>query len=469
MSKRIFLVSANRSVSMLDSMQASVSKVSIAGALVYEPWDYPEWKQENTSVDTWGWMQIATERIAAIFDVKNYERALELILKDERVYFLFERHFGCGWDKSSFNNVGRIENVVWNSLAIIEFARPDVIFFSAPPHNPISWIFGRVAEIMDKETLMLSVSPFFHLKWLVRGLDLQQPVYVRRSQQSSVHNSVLSFFEKTRSTYRRGAPLYSRAALGNIWNWRRELIYLLKSRPSNYQIKLKRLCLKYSLFKRYEALATPFKIEGNYFVFFMHYQPEGTTLPYGLSFCQQWLAVSRLRISLPENVTLVVKEHPGIYTRELFRPAVRDSYLYENINRLPNTVLAPLGYDSFDLIDGAVGVATITGTAGFQSIIRGKPAIVFGCAPYRGFPNVFAVKSVSDICYAYESIRSNNVVCDNEKIEVAAVSVQEISYGEDDACETEWFSPRYYEKCLNSAIRDLNENDWMFQDFILPL
>ena len=48
--------------------------------------------------------------------------------------------------------------------------------------------------------------------------------------------------------------------------------------------------------------------------------------------------------------------------------------------------------DSFTLIDGAITAVTISGTIGWESIIRGTQAIIFGRAWYEGMPYVFEVK-----------------------------------------------------------------------------
>jgi len=49
------------------------------------------------------------------------------------------------------------------------------------------------------------------------------------------------------------------------------------------------------------------------------------------------------------------------------------------------------------LIERCKAIATITGTAGWEALFKGKPAVVFGHAFYRDAPGVIAVESVEDL------------------------------------------------------------------------
>ena len=51
-------------------------------------------------------------------------------------------------------------------------------------------------------------------------------------------------------------------------------------------------------------------------------------------------------------------------------------------------------------------MATITGTAGWEALFRGKPSIVFGRAFYRGAPGVIAVDRHGDLKAALEQVEA---------------------------------------------------------------
>lgn len=467
--KRIFIVTANRTKAILDGLLAD-GGTSIVGVLSYEPWDYPEWSAKSTGLETWGWNQVSTSRMqSASVDLRLYEKALRAVMHDERVGYLFERHFGVGWNQSTFNNATTIEILVWNAIAILSSQQPDIVFFTAAPHNPISWVFGRAAEIRGCATLMLNDAPFFHRKWLVSGLDEQDPVEVTPEFSSCASQTAMAIVQKNRMPYALGIPSYSREALKSAWRWDREVKYLVRTRPKNIATKFKQAINKWALYKRYRELSCPVRFDKPYFVFFLHYQPEGTTLPYGLEFSQQWIAISRLRMAMSDETTLVVKEHPGMFLRGMLRPGVRNLQFYDAIAALPNTVLADINQDSFDLIDHSRCVVTITGTAGFQAIARGKPVIVFGDAPYRHFPGVFKASGIEDVWKAISAIDKSLFAFDEEMMNRYSIWVEGISFGVDGTGEDHWFSKEYYERCLRQAFSQLSAAAWKYEHSIFDL
>ena len=464
--KKILIVTANRRKTILKGLLADTG-TEIVGVLTYEPWDYPEWSIQSTGLETWGWNQISTSRMpSASVDLQQYETALRTVMHDERVVYLFERHFGIGWNQSAFNEAVTIELVVWNALVILSSQQPDVVFFTSAPHNPISWIFGRVAEVWGGTTLMLNDSPFFHRKWVVRGLDEQAPVEVSPTFASRASEKAWEIVRKNRMTYALGIPSYSREALKSAWRWDREIKYLVRTRPQNIVTKYKQAINKWALYKRYRELSSPVRFDKPYVVFFLHYQPEGTTLPYGLDFSQQWIAISRLRMAMSDATTLVVKEHPGMFLRGMLRPGVRNRQFYDAIASLPNTVLADINQDSFDLVDHSSCVVTITGTAGFQAVARSKPVMVFGAAPYRHFPGVFKVTGVEDIQKAIGRLDASGCKVDDAMIERYGIWVEGISFGVEGMTEDDWFGTAYYERCLEQAFLQLSETKWSYRDAI---
>ena len=143
-------------------------------------------------------------------------------------------------------------------------------------------------------------------------------------------------------------------------------------------------------------------------VYFMHYQPERSSLPIALQFSQQWFAIRLLSMSLPEGWSLLVREHPSTWLRPL-DISIRTKDLYQDISALENTELVSMDMDTFELIDGCTAVATLTGNVGFQAILRSKPAIVFGLASYKDHPACFSVSSYIDIVAALSEIKNDGL------------------------------------------------------------
>jgi capsule polysaccharide export protein KpsC/LpsZ len=128
--------------------------------------------------------------------------------------------------------------------------------------------------------------------------------------------------------------------------------------------------------------------------------------------------IETLAAALPKDWVIYVKEHP---TQWLIRGPVYFGYryrgYYEKISKLSNVFLVPINTDSFTLIDKSQALATVTGSAGWEAVLRGKPALVFGYPWYRDCQGVFmvnnteTVRSVLDLVYkGLISIDQNNIL-----------------------------------------------------------
>lgn len=120
-----------------------------------------------------------------------------------------------------------------------------------------------------------------------------------------------------------------------------------------------------------------------YVYFPLHLQPEMTTSALGGMYCDQVLAIERLRKLLPDDWYIYVKENPkqSAYMRgEMF---------FRRLLLIDNLILVDRDINTYDLISNSQFVATITGTAGWEAISGGKCVLVFGLAWYRRLPGAF--------------------------------------------------------------------------------
>jgi hypothetical protein len=124
-------------------------------------------------------------------------------------------------------------------------------------------------------------------------------------------------------------------------------------------------------------------IEQRFIYFPLQLQPEMTTSSLGGRFRDQLLAIEELSRILPDDVKIYVKENPkqGAY--------LRGPLFFHRLKRIPNVVFMPSFANTNTLIAHCEGVATITGTVGWEAVRKGKNAIVFGSTWYSSFPGVF--------------------------------------------------------------------------------
>ncbi len=128
----------------------------------------------------------------------------------------------------------------------------------------------------------------------------------------------------------------------------------------------------------------------------LHKQPEASTSAMGDVFVDQLLMVEMLSRSLLPDWFLYVKESPLQWVNPRAELGRYPGY-YEEMARYPNVILVPTDTDTFMLTELSQAVASVTGTVGFEAVLRGKPALAFGHIWYQHCDGVFKVQNF-DAC-----------------------------------------------------------------------
>jgi hypothetical protein len=153
----------------------------------------------------------------------------------------------------------------------------------------------------------------------------------------------------------------------------------------------------------YDSLATAPDLEAPYVYVALHAQPERSTNPNGGVFDEQDVMIGLIASAVPKGWRIYVKEHPG-----QFFPFLPDNgrwtTTYDAMLEHPGVSFVPRNTSSFDLIDNAKAVASISGTACWEAVVRGIPALVFGEAWYKGCEGTYNVRSCSDCKHAVARI-----------------------------------------------------------------
>ena len=111
------------------------------------------------------------------------------------------------------------------------------------------------------------------------------------------------------------------------------------------------------------------------FFYPMHSEPEIALNVNGRQWQNQIELIRRIAQSIPLGSKLVIKEHPrNIGYRKI-------SY-YKKLYNIPNVFFIKSDYRTHDIIDRCKAIFTVSGIVGFEAILRGKPAIVFGNVNY---------------------------------------------------------------------------------------
>ncbi len=254
--------------------------------------------------------------------------------------------------------------------------------------------FENSGERMSKEILK-NLHESFTLDDL--GVDLRD--YYNRYHSPSVSDPSSSDFKRQRNQnlglalWRRKFRIVRKALLsGRIVQT--AIGYLRKRLGDNPQKEYRRLEKQPVLSKKFVYVP-------------LHFQPERATLPLGDIFADQILMLEIISASLPEGWIAYVKEHPTQWWRRgINYTAYRPKGFYQKIASLANISLVPVKSDNYALAEYAQAVVTVTGTPGWEAIVRGKPAIIFGYPWYMDCPCVLRASDVETCSSAFRKIAS---------------------------------------------------------------
>jgi hypothetical protein len=406
--KRKFLVIEYTRVELSEVRSFFSFDDSVVGALAKNAAWVAEWRK---SINTPIWQYDELDAISSS-DYNSFDGILGKVLADPRVTYLLERRFKEDMLSSVFNSVVIVEKICFGAYSILKQLRAESVIFHTPPHHLHDYLFSKVATLLGLEVLVVKLSPLPWRAWVCEGVDEQRVVGQRESADklsittkqyieslSGAYDKAIPEYERKLASSAKGQSLSVKADISDFFN------LLLSKRPLSSVFRLLAMLRKVELYRKYTDLSAGFKLPEKFVVLFLHFQPERTSVPEGLSYSAQWLAIKQISQALPDGMKLVVKEHQAMFRRQL-DPRTRDMNFYHSITQLDNVVVAPLDFDTFTLVDSSSAVVTLTGTVGFEALIRRKPVIALGVAPYKDAPGVFSPKNYTDLSGALRSLKS---------------------------------------------------------------
>ncbi len=351
-------------------------------------------------------------------------------------------------DQKSFSYDERLRHYhhlvrYWRALLLR--LEPDVVFFSISPHLVYDLVLFALCKELDIRTIMFERTAIpgrlllqedwrdgsealkGALRKTAESIELSKPLreHVIRLRGEYSEGMPANYRKKLSAhgltTSRAGAASsFLRIALREGWIATRNV--QRQGAPQNYLklpnrrvtdvttpvwrwqvMRIKGLLKKSRLRRRYETLQEEPDYSRNYVFLALHYQPERNTLPLGADFANMSLVIDILSHNLPTGWLLYVKEHAWQLQDMSKGQMVRDLEFYDRPRR-PNVRWIPISTPSFDLIDHSQAVATIAGSAGWEAVLRGKPALVFGAAWYLDAPGVLQIRSNADSRAALEKV-----------------------------------------------------------------
>lgn len=155
-----------------------------------------------------------------------------------------------------------------------------------------------------------------------------------------------------------------------------------------------------------------------YLYFPLHVDPEASTMLLAPDFTNQIGVIEAISKSMPPSLQLFVKEHPNMNGR-------RPDGFYDAIAALPGVRLIDPAITGRDALALSQGLVTITGTAGWEAVLLGKPAVILGDAHFRQFASVEFCPDLSRLHEAIENAFRKNPLSDEELIRFLGLCFEE--------------------------------------------
>ena len=331
-------------------------------------------------------------------------------------------------------------------LTVIDYFRPDVVLFDTTPHMGFDYLVYILCRMKNVKTIIIERTGLpgliFTLEEFEKGCTAINMEYLSVQRSHAIDTVDLpealeQYLARVKSKlYSEGIPFYLKEKLirsqkgklseagvirmpvlifkklftlfENIfklfWGDQKASYYKEKNKKiedsnftsSKYYFYMKLISLRKRkrIASHYFSLVEEVDFNKKYIFIALHCQPEKSTSPMGEVFVDQFLFVDLLSKLIPNGWYLYVKEHVSQFKPYKSPERTKSIDFYDDIASLKNTVLIDPSVSSFQLIDNAKATATVTGNAGWESVVRGTPSLIFGHAWYRPCEGVFYTPTI---------------------------------------------------------------------------
>ena len=152
----------------------------------------------------------------------------------------------------------------------------------------------------------------------------------------------------------------------------------------------------------------------NYIYFPLNYQPEATTAPFCDFDADQISFIRRIANNLPNDCTLVVKEHPTSFRTRLFGTSGRHPSYWDEIVNIKGVALVSQDIDSKQIIKRSNGVIVLNGPAGWESVVNKIPCLVASRAWFSYCPGVSRIDDSISLREKLKDLFEGRIYCPSD-------------------------------------------------------
>lgn len=311
---------------------------------------------------------------------------------------------------------------------IIDSCEIDIAIFSHMPHHFYTYVFYLFCKLTKVPTVVGLRSKLFQNSEIfvssfeegAKVIEEKKDEILERSGNEPIvikpENEAI--IKLLKADYDKAMPEYTKARFALSSNGKqlvsRENIFqqLLKPlftptflrSPAAMFTQYHMIMSRYILMRYYEKHASGLSKSKPYIVVLLHRQPEASSSPSGGEFITQHLIVEMLSKAIPDDWVIYVKEHPSQLYWQHFNSIFRSKNYYDELLRIEKVRFLTVKEQIFSSIEDAKFVATITGTTGWEAVVRGIPVLIFGSAWYRYCEGVYHISNMIECRAAVEKI-----------------------------------------------------------------
>lgn len=321
---------------------------------------------------------------------------------EEHIFYNINRYFDTsrGYDYSLLRY-----KLVCYALKMVSLTQPELVYFLATPHDPVSYILYQVSKFKKLNVLLFNLAGSVQAYYLYREIGNQARYVINAPKKTSpdLIEESLSHMLARIEEFRGEDPWFMKIQKKRYGSIAKKAYHSLIVRKNASVKGFKRYRFKkhqrdiYQSLSEIRSVADINSLNAPFVFFPMHYQPELTTSPDGGDFSQQWLVVKRIsELVQKTGAFILVKEHPSQFL--VNSKVVRTDILYKALLKVSDRVkLVSLEVPSRNLLQKASSVATITGTIALEAIVASKPVLAFGDAKVLGIKGVYDIRIASEV------------------------------------------------------------------------
>lgn len=342
--------------------------------------------------------------------------------------------------------------------------KPDAIVFQAIPHTVYDFVIYSLAKLFKIKTIMFEFT-WISDRFFVLNDYAESNIYIKQAMRTNNQDFSLKeisldlqeYYNKqtapnidTTPTYL-GEYISKYSGTNKLFLKYRAVVYAVKSGQifkeiPAYLFKQFRSNLK----REYLSVQSDPDFNKKFIYVPLHFQPECSTTPVGKVFVDQILMVETLSAALPDGWFLYVKEHPAQWWPSgLNYNDFRFRNYYKHLAKISNVSIVPIKTSSCSLINKAQAVATVSGTAGWEAVLRSKPCLIFGFPWYQYCPGVFKVSDSASCKAVIDKILSGLKVEKQQVINYLAIFDRFSYHGYGIVCQKKTSAVSVEENCDN--------------------